>query len=371
MFQPSRETNYLESTSLVVTAFRWRKPLVILSLLAAIGSFIFSGPAFITPKYKASVVFFPPATNSLSRALLTDNTSEKQDILAFGAEAEAEQMLQLLNSDVIREKITKKFGLMEHYGIRSDEAYPMTMLTEEYRDNISFSRTEFMSVRIDVLDIDPQLAADIANDIAALLDSTKNSIQKARAEEALTIVEQAYIEKSTSIRVKEDSLNSIRAIGIFDYTNQSAIWSEEYAHSYATLNNEKAALGVLENHHGKNSNDTSVINTRARIAGANARLKAVQEKMNQLATFGGAAVSLSEQLEIDRKDQARLKEQLDKLRIDTHNAISNKFIVNQATKAERKSTPVRWLIVLLTTTGTLLLTFIVLLFIERIRTVEI
>ena len=128
---------------------------------------------------------------------------------------------------------------------------------------------------------------------------------------------------------------------------------------------------MLENHHGKNSNDTSVINTRARIAGANARLKAVQEKMNQLATFGGAAVSLSEQLEIDRKDQARLKEQLDKLRIDTHNAISNKFIVNQATKAERKSTPVRWLIVLLTTTGTLLLTFIVLLFIERIRTVEI
>ena len=361
----------MESTSLVVMAFRWRKPLAILPLIAALGSFIFSAPAFITPKYKSSVVFFPPATNSLSRALLNENSTEKQDILAFGAEEEAEQILQLLNSDVIREKITTKFKLMEHYGISPDDNYPMSTLTEEYKENITFSRTEFMSVRIDVLDTDPQMAADIANEIAALLDSTKNNIQKARAEEALSIVEAAYQEKSIAISQKEDSLNNIRSHGIFDYTNQSAIWSEEYAKSFTTYNNEKAALEILEKHHGKNSADSSVVNTRARIAGAAARINAVQRKMNELAAFGGASVSLSEQLEIDRKDQAKLKEQLDKLRIDTRNAISNKFVVNEATKAERKTTPVRWLIVLLSTAGTFILTFIGLLFLERIRSIEL
>ena len=50
-----------------------------------------------------------------------------------------------------------------------------------------------MAVKISVLDKDPQMAADIANDIAELLDSTKNNMQKVRALKGFKIVEGKYL----------------------------------------------------------------------------------------------------------------------------------------------------------------------------------
>ncbi|MFM9027926.1 MAG: hypothetical protein ACKOQ6_08000, partial [Bacteroidota bacterium] len=79
MFQHARESSQLESSNLLIRAFRWRKPLLIVTGVATISAFIFSGPAFITPKYRSAVIFFPPATNSISKALLDENTSVNQD----------------------------------------------------------------------------------------------------------------------------------------------------------------------------------------------------------------------------------------------------------------------------------------------------
>jgi len=49
-----------------------------------------------------------------------------------------------------------------------------------------------MAVQISVLDKDPQMAADIANKIADLLDSTKNQMQRQRAFSGYRIVEAEY-----------------------------------------------------------------------------------------------------------------------------------------------------------------------------------
>ena len=158
MFQKARETAYLESTSILVTLIRWRKPLLIIVLFATLASSIFSSSYFIDPKYKSTVIFFPTASTSISRAILDDNVSDKQDLLAFGEEEQAEQMLQILNSDEIRSKIIEKYDLMRHYGIDINSKYPQTQLISEFEDNISFRQTEYLSIRIDVLDTDPEMA---------------------------------------------------------------------------------------------------------------------------------------------------------------------------------------------------------------------
>jgi len=261
MFQKARESSYMESTSLLVLVARWHKPLLIITILAALGSYIFSGESFIKPKFKSSVILFPAATNSISKALMDENPSDKQDILAFGEEEKAEQILQILNSDEIREIIISKYHLMEHYGINPGQKYPMTALSGEFNDNISFQRTEFMSVKIDVMDTDPQMAADIANDISSLLDSIESKIQHQRAMQALEILEQSYNEKLALVKIKEDSLKGIRQHGVIDYHNQTLTWNEEFAKSYATYSNEVASLEVLEKY--KTPNDTVIINTKA------------------------------------------------------------------------------------------------------------
>jgi hypothetical protein len=369
MFQKARESAYLESSSLLFLIVRWRKPLIIILIAAASGSYIFSGPFFIKPKYRSSVIFFPSATNSVSKALLEESSSEKQDILAFGEEEQAEQMLQILNSDEIRETITGKYNLLEHYEIDKNEKYPITRLHEEFKDNISFSRTEFLSVRIDVLDIDPQVAANIANDIAALLDSMKTKIQRSRAEEALSIVRKAYEAKLVLMKTKEDSLQRICELGVMDFGTQTEILNKEYALASSVYSNEKASLSFIEKI--KDENDTAIINTKARILGADARLKNIQSQLALLAKYGGASVSLNEELTLDREELTKIRNQFDKLSVDAVQNLTPKFIVNKAVKAEKKIYPVRWLIVLVTVTLTFILSLVILLTAEKVRELKL
>ncbi|MBK7213113.1 MAG: hypothetical protein IPH88_07425 [Bacteroidales bacterium] len=168
--QPNTEFN---SSKLVLFVYRWRKAFLYTALAASVLSVIFSSSYFIDPLYRSTVIMYPASSNSVSKALLNDNPGAKQDILEFGEDAQTEQMLQILNSNKIREKIIERFNLLSHYGIDSSSRYRNLRLNRKYESCISYKRTEYMAVKISVLDKDPQMAADISNTIAALLDSVK------------------------------------------------------------------------------------------------------------------------------------------------------------------------------------------------------
>ena len=141
-----------------------RNILFITCTLAFVSSVVFS--LFIEDKYESSVILFPSTTTSISRALLNDENYKEKDFLEFGEEEEAEQLIQILKSDEIREHIIRKFDLMNHYKIDPEAKYRRTKLIQEYESNIDFVRTKFMSVKIEVLDTDKDYAADIANEIS-------------------------------------------------------------------------------------------------------------------------------------------------------------------------------------------------------------
>ena len=103
------------SINVLYFIYKWRKPLIIIAIAAFIISSIVA--LSIQEKYKSTVILFPATTNSISKALLAENVVKDQDVLQFGEEEEAEQMLQILNSDEIRTKICEKYHLLEHYGI--------------------------------------------------------------------------------------------------------------------------------------------------------------------------------------------------------------------------------------------------------------
>jgi uncharacterized protein involved in exopolysaccharide biosynthesis len=365
MFQKAGHSTYIESESLLNTMIRWRKPLVIVTFTALVVSVIFSGSYFITPLYKSTVVLFPTATNSISKALLDLNSSDRQDILAFGEEEQAEQMLQLFGSDAIRNAIISKYNLMEHYKISPDSKYPVTKLYNEFSDKINFKKTEFQSVKIEVWDSDPAIAAAIANDIAELADSLKTKLQHDRALQAMKILEEQYVEKERLIQLKEDSLQWIGEKGVMNYKTEAGIWNEEYAKSFSTYNNEIASLSVLAKY--KSDNDTAIINSRARIEGARERIKTLRTKLDQLVKYGGANISLNEQLILDREELSKIKMQYTRLKMDAQQWLPHQFIINHAVKAERHVYPVRSLVVLLSGFCSFVLALIVVIIIDRVR----
>ena len=328
--QDSRLVSF-NTTNFFFFLYKWRKPLIIICLAAAIVSAGIS--LLITPKYKSAVILFPTSTNSISKALLADNYGGKVDILEFGEEAQTEQLLQILSSNEIRSRVIKKFNLMQHYEIESDSKYKMTRLFEEYNSNITYKRTEYMAVEITVLDKDPQIAADIANYISDQLDSVKNKMQKERAFKAFQIVETEYKKLQNEIRAMEDSLTVLRKMGVNDYETQAEAYNVQLA--IALSKNNKEAV------------------------------RAIEERLKLLGDYGSAYVSLRDELELEKKQLSAIKAKYEEAKVDANQDLPAKFVVDKAYKAERKSYPVRWLIVVLSTVSAFLLSVMTLIIIEN------
>ncbi|MCG8409855.1 MAG: Wzz/FepE/Etk N-terminal domain-containing protein, partial [Bacteroidales bacterium] len=179
------------SMDIIRFIFNHKWPILIVTLLAAVISIIVS--LQITPKFKSSVVLFPKTQVAVSNALTKAELLEPDDhIMNFGEEEATEQLIQTLYSEEIRFKIIDKFDLLNHYKIDTDGAYPLTRLNKEYDKNIRFKKTEYQAIQIDVLDKDPLIAADIANEISELLDETLNTMQRSIAQGIYKVVTKEY-----------------------------------------------------------------------------------------------------------------------------------------------------------------------------------
>lgn len=331
---PNNSANsFTDSFKVAVFLYKWRKTLLILGLSAAVLSAIISSPIFISPLYMSTVIMYPASSNSISKSLLNETAGVKQDILEFGEDAQTEQMLQILNSNRIRDNVISRFKLAEHYGIKPDAKYRQTRLYNRFNSYISYRRTEFMAVKISVLDKDPQMAADIADDIAASLDSVKNDMQKERALKGFKIVETQYLSQKQQVAEMEDSLSQIMKLGVQDYESQAEMMNRQLAMEIARGNTQG--------------------------------INALEQRLKVLATYGGSYISLRDALTNEKKQLSYIKARYEEAKIDAYEAIPQKFVVEKAYKAERKTYPIIWLVILLSTLGALLAGMLVIFMVER------
>ncbi len=323
-----------DSSNLVIFLYRWRKPLFIVMVVALAGSWFFSSPWFITPKYKSTVIMFPASSSSISKSLLNEQSVKGQDITAFGEDDQAEQLLQILNSNKIRDRIMRQFNLMQHYNIDSTSTFKYSNLFKEYDNNITFRRTEFMAVQISVYDADPQIAADIANTIASLLDSVKNDMMRQRSVKGFQVVEAEYRDMKVEKDKIVDSLIVLGSLGVNDVENQSQVLNQQFA--IALMNGNRTAQAAL------------------------------QKKLDVLGKYGGIYMALKNSLEFKTEQLILLETKYKQAKVDAEENLPQKFVVSDAFKAERKSYPIRWLIILVSTVAALFMAIIIIMVMEKI-----
>ena len=311
----------------------YRKPILIILAVAALCAIIFSAPFFITPLYKSTTVIYPTSSNSISKVLISTTYQSEKDIMNFGEDEQTEQMLQVLNSNRVRDRVISRFNLMEHYNIKANSKYPITKLNKLYDARIKFRRTEYNAVKITVLDSDAALSARIANEIAEIFDSTMNQMQKEVAIEAFRIVEQEYNTLVAEMNMLEDSLNTLRKLGVFDYESQVEMLSQQLAVELGKGNSQ----GV----------------------------KNIQEMLDVLAEYGGASYAINERLDNDRLQLSLVKSKYEEAKVDATEFIPHKFVVTSAFQAERKTYPIRWIIVVVTVLSTFLLLLFCIVFYDR------
>ena len=164
-------SEYKNNSELLGLLLKWWKQLAIISVIAIVVSAVFSSSFIITPKYQSFAVLYPA------------------NIIPMGTETQTEQMMQVLESDVIRDSVVSMYHLYEAYQIDPEGKSARTELINQYQENVVYSKTEFESVVIEVLDEDPVQARDMVHSIITFFNSKERSLQQEKSLELVKILD--------------------------------------------------------------------------------------------------------------------------------------------------------------------------------------
>ena len=321
----------LESSNLFILLYQWRKPIILVSITAAILSAVVS--LLMKERYKSAVVLYAEQQHSFGAQLLED--VQKEDLLTYGEEEDAERLLQMINSDQVRNKVIEKYELWDVYEIQRDQRGANTLIAREYQDNVSAKLTKFGSVEVAVLDEKPERARDMANDIALFADSVANRMRSERAMTAFKYAEASLQSALNEVQVMEDSMKVLQEMGVYSYLDQIAALTEMYGTAIAGGHPDRAQ-----------------------------QLKA---QMDFLSKYGTTYVNLETNLKEAYAKLNVLRKRYDLMKIDVESNIPVMRVVDYASAADKKSFPIRWLIVAMSTLSAFVFTFILLLIIDNFK----
>lgn len=303
-----------------------RKPIIIISSFICLGSIVVS--LLMTPLYLSTAIVFPAATSSVS---FSEQRNAKSAAMDFGEDEQTEQLVQILQSSRIRDKIVYQFDLMKHYGIASTDINKNYKLTNEYNGHFSFERTRYGSIKIDVLDEDPKLAAAMANKIVDFIDTVKNDMILERTIPAFEVNRR----KKAQMERERDSilncLDSLANLGVIALDVRSNLF-QAYVDS-------------------KNPADRAELKRK------------IEVNMKYGAKYDGLEYIRNEKT-VKLEDFRISYEQAES---DANTKFNHKFIVERAVVADRKEKPKRMIIVFMATISGVVLSIFCLLFIEKFK----
>jgi len=315
-----------ERQNLIIFIWNKRKVLITTTVIAIVASIIIS--FLIKPLFLSTAIVFPTATSTVS---FSEQRNAKASSMDFGEEEQAEQLVQILQSSRIRNKVIQRFDLMKNYEIELDDPNKNYKLGKAYEGHIKFTRTKYGSIQIDVLDEKPELAAEIANKIVDLIDTVKNNMVAERTIPAfeINLRKKDLLEKDLrNILIQLDSLGYKGVVSLEGRTNLFTAYVD------SKTQEDKSFL--------KNQIDVNL-----EYGAAFAGLETMRdEKIIKLEKF------------MDAYEQAES---------DANSNFTHKFIVERAVVADKKDKPKRMIIVLLAAIGSFVFMVFLLLINERFK----
>ncbi len=300
--------NNFNNLSLIQLILKWKWHILIITLVAAVCGAVFSSSTFITPLYKSEAIAYPA------------------NISPYSDESETEQMLQLINSQSIADSIIEKYDLWSHYKIDRNYEFAKTYMMYEYHEKIKISKTPYEAVSIVVNDKDPVVACNIANDILKFYDQKVSKLHRDKLGEVVSMYERQLALKQRDLDSMKSQLSEIGTnYGITNFTGQS----------------REITRGYL-----------------------NGSAKATELKHN-LEVFGPEAMDLETKIVAEGNTYASVKMDYEKELRFYNSELTYSNVVTEPYPADKKSYPVRWIIVALSGLGAFLLTLLVLFILEN------
>lgn len=266
------------------------------AISAAILSAVFSGPTFIKPRYRSSAIVYPVNLSS------------------YSIESTSDQLLQLLESNSIRDSLVRIHHLAEHYDIDVDRPPGQFYLQAEYRDHVSISKTRYESVQIEIEDEDPAVSQAMVQDILDQCDKLARRLQREKSEEVRLIAQREMDIARRKLDSVETRLDTLREqTGLLNYDAQT----EEVTRGYMRMLGNGSAGGRAE----------------------------AKELLNALSARGGEFRTLTDLSNSYRAQFIEKQVAYERVLTDINKLLTYTNVVVYPERADKKVYPVRWLIV--------------------------
>jgi len=287
-------------------------------LVSVMLGLILSSEFFILPKFKSTAVIYPA------------------NLTPYGNETATEQMLQLLQSADLRKNICDKFNLAREYNVNLSKPGGESTLYSMFNENVDIRRTEFESVKIDVYDTNPVIACQIVDSLIELMNLKARTLQRSKTLEVVKLLKDELDFKRAQIDSLENALRYLRLnFGLLDYYIQSKEALKRY---YKLITS------------GSGSKD---------------KLKELDVIMKNLEEKGAESVSLKQMHQKAYETFSEIRVSYDKALSDSRKILTYANVVAKPYPADRKSTPVRWVIITICAVASFVFALLVIVFIEN------
>lgn len=209
--------NFFDNQRILPLIWKRKFHFIIIGIIAVVLSAVFSGSTFITPKFKSTARIYPT------------NISVRSD------ESETEQMLEIVNSRDIKLQMFDVFELDKVYKIDKDGPYYHTYMFDIYNKNVSASKTEYETVEITVMDEEPERARNMCDSIIRFYNSKVGNMHRAKSKEMVDITQKMLVKKNIEFDTLQIQLTGLRKeYGLFDFKGQSPEITRGYMNALAT-----------------------------------------------------------------------------------------------------------------------------------------
>lgn len=310
------ESGQMSTIILLRIIKKWQKHLLICFFASVAVGFIISLPIFMKPMYKSSTVFYPA------------------NLIPYSKETPTEQMVQLLNSEEVRDSVVKALNLFKHYKIDSINGFPRYEMMKILDENISVSKNQYEAIELDVIDEDPKMAKRICESLIHFMDIKAISLIHTRALEVAKVNMQAMQEEKLILDSLNNAITALRdSSGITDFEFQIEGFSREYFRSLSSGN-------------------------------VNANMSKAHQN---LISKGAEYMTLKENVRHSRDAYLYYKMLNDSALITTKKELNFHDIVSPPLIPEKKDSPKRGLVIILFTLSTMLISIVTVVYIEQYR----
>lgn len=183
---------------------KWIKPLLGCTLLA--GAVAAAASLMMPNEYQSTVVFQPMNPGLLDRSIFSKDGSSKP-IYMFGTKTDIDRVISLSSSRDMKSWVSKTFDLMKHYDINPDDELADFKLGQKFDSNFSILKNSQGAVDLSIIDINPNLARDIANNMALRIDSLNRELIMGKKRDQVNILKAEVDSKREDVAKMTAELN--------------------------------------------------------------------------------------------------------------------------------------------------------------------